>query len=1291
MFKIITKLFASDKRFLIGLILIGCLSSHGYAQVKSSTDEGEVILPYTQAYLDQYNAALDKKAAAYNGTFRSKTKAEAFDNANKGPNSVGVCNLITCGSFEKSDVAGGTFRTAIGGTNGEYQADTKYTCWEDDGTVDWSEGQYISYSTTNANVVYPGIIEPSAYDGGGFAIFSFQNEAIRQTLAVIPNTVYTVCFEIAVIPRYNTVNSNNQGGSIIEYIPDLKFGVRNGAVQLPGGDPLTYTHANLIPHTTNDFPTRLSTATNGNGGNQNPGGWTEIDPLWENRCITFKSGPSANSVEVFYKTGNPGRSVILVDGLRLSVEGYANAPIVSPDTKTYCSATPVQLNTFVTSSTPPGAQLKWTTNPDPTVVADHLPLNPTVTPPGVWYAFYFNPALGCTSPARKLTLNLTDLASTFTKVNVSCFGLADGSIDLSVTGGSTPYSYAWTTNNGSGLNITAQDQSGLTAGTYNVTITDNNSCTAQKSITIAQPAAVNPPVSGGNQTECALDPIQTLTATATVVAGQTVVWYTQPVGGSPVSTPTLNTIGTIDYYAEAVVNNSGCKSPVRTKVTLKIIQTPVVDDPADVIACDSYTLPALNIGKYYTGPGGTGMQLPVGSSIASTQTIYVYAETGTTPNCSDEKSFLVTITQPITITISKIDATTSQGCNNGEATASPSGGTPPYSYQWSASANNQTTATATNLSVGTHHVFVTDTNGCISEEDVIIECIVTCDAIIAIDHVTNVLCTNDATGSATVGASSVSNPGSTFTFSWNTMPPQVDSGVVSSTVNGLTAGTYTVIVTIDGSVCPAVTQEITITEPSTPLTVTATATDEIGPNTNDGTATAHPSGGTSPYTYLWSPGGETTQTITGLSDGTYTVVVTDANGCTATATVTVSPGDCHDIIASITTTPVSCFGGSDGTATAHVTGGVGPFSYIWSPVSQTTQTITGLVAGEYLLQIVDAGTGCFAKASAVVTQPFPLNIEILSQTNPLCTGTGSVTVQASGGTAPYLYSLDGGTTQASGKFDNLAPGTYTIEVLDANGCTTSILVTISQNCIAIVKSGILNDENQNGCTDAGETIDYTFTVTNEGSVSLNNVTVSDPLIATITGPTGDTDGDGELDVTEIWLYTGTYNITQADIDTGQVTNQAIAIGIAPDATVVTDLSDDNSVLEDDPTVIILCQNPDIAIVKTGILNDENQNGCTDVDETISYTFTVTNEGNLSLSNITVTDPLILTISGPTGDTDGDGELDVTEIWVYTGTYTITQDDIDTGSVTNQATAVGTPPTGDDVEDQSGTDIANDDA
>ncbi|WP_131811141.1 SprB repeat-containing protein, partial [Aequorivita soesokkakensis] len=640
MFKIITKLFASDKRFLIGLILIACLSSQGYSQVKSTSDGDNVVLPYTQEYLDQYNAALDKKAADYNATFRSKSKAEAFNNAYKG-NIVGACNLITCGSFEKADVSGGTFRTAVGGTNGQYQADARYTCWDDDGTVDWSEGQYISYSQTNANTVYPGIIEPSTFDGGGFAIFSYQNEAIRQTLTVIPNTVYTVCFEIAVIPRYNTVNSNNQGGEIIEYLPNLQFGVRNGAVQI--SDPLTYTHANLIQHTTSEFPTRLSFSTSGNGGNQNPGGWTEINPYWENRCITFKAGPSATSVEVFYKTGNPGRSVVLVDGLRLSVEGYANAPTLFPETKTYCAPTQVQLNTFVTSTTPPGAQLKWSPNPD---LSNPLPLNPTVTTPGIWYAYYFNPTLGCTSPARKLTLTNTDLDSSFTKVNVTCFGGNNGSIDLSVTGGSGSYTYAWTASNGgSGLNPSAQDQSGLTAGTYNVTVSDGT-CTTLETVIITQPNQIN--VDAGNYGPLCdnVSPI-TLTGTPTNSNG---TWSGPGVTDNGNGTATFNPAGlfgsnTVTY---SYTNGSGCSNSDTANIVVH--KSPTVDAGNYGPLCNNVSPITLtgtpaNSNGTWSGPGvtnngnGTATFNPAGLNGSITVT-YSYTDGNSCTN-SDTANILV--------------------------------------------------------------------------------------------------------------------------------------------------------------------------------------------------------------------------------------------------------------------------------------------------------------------------------------------------------------------------------------------------------------------------------------------------------------------------------------------------------------------------------------------------------------------------------------------------------------------------------------------------------------------------
>ena len=284
-------------------------------------------------------------------------------------------------------------------------------------------------------------------------------------------------------------------------------------------------------------------------------------------------------------------------------------------------------------------------------------------------------------------------------------------------------------------------------------------------------------------------------------------------------------------------------------------------------------------------------------------------------------------------------------------------------------------------------------------------------------------------------------------------------------------------------------------------------------------------------------------------------------------------------------------------------------------------------------------------------------------------------------TETWIYTADYAITQAdidAGQVNNQATATGT----DADGNTVTdisnaVVTDLCQNpAIDILKTAMYDDGGD--CSDPGELINYTFTVTNAGNVSLSNVVVNDPLLGgNVPGPdSGDTDNDGELDVTETWIYTGSYAITQADIDAGSVQNTATVTGTAPDQTTVTDTS--NSVVTN------LCQAANIAIVKTGVFVDGNGNQCADPGEMIDYTFTVTNEGNVSLASVTVTDLLLGgNVPGPdSGDTDNDGELDVTETWIFLGSYAITQADIDAGEVVNQATAEGTDPNGAIVSDLS---------
>ena len=450
---------------MISLVSLLCINS-GMAQERldKESDYWPTTSKYSAEELQNYMQVLEKRAIIYN----QKRAHESHSQRAAETNPVGTCNVITCGSFNMVDTTpnnnnSSNFQTAVDGSY--YSDDVVYDCWNDTGTVDYSEGQYISYSNEDANVDTPAIISPSP-DGGGFSIFSYRNEAIEQNLTVLPNATYQVCFEIAVIPRYS-----NNDGDFVEFIPNLNFGIGSGGTQIV--DPLTYTHNDLNIHPTTDFPTELSTATT--GPFQNPGGWTEIDPFWETVCITFQSNGSG-TVNVFYRTGDPGRSVVLVDGLRLSLEGYANPPELTvgmAGEETFCSAFSVDLDDYVTSTGPAGSVLTWSTDPDPLNTGAHM-VNTVVNTPGSYYVFFYNPVDLCASPAASLDLAISDLsAGSGSQTNVDCEGNATGSITAEASGGEPPYTYSI---NGDPFQA-SNTFNGLTAGNYTITIKDSNDCT----------------------------------------------------------------------------------------------------------------------------------------------------------------------------------------------------------------------------------------------------------------------------------------------------------------------------------------------------------------------------------------------------------------------------------------------------------------------------------------------------------------------------------------------------------------------------------------------------------------------------------------------------------------------------------------------------------------------------------------------------------------------------------------------------------------------------------------------
>uniref|UniRef100_UPI00261C75A4 DUF7507 domain-containing protein n=2 Tax=uncultured Dokdonia sp. TaxID=575653 RepID=UPI00261C75A4 len=244
---------------------------------------------------------------------------------------------------------------------------------------------------------------------------------------------------------------------------------------------------------------------------------------------------------------------------------------------------------------------------------------------------------------------------------------------------------------------------------------------------------------------------------------------------------------------------------------------------------------------------------------------------------------------------------------------------------------------------------------------------------------------------------------------------------------------------------------------------------------------------------------------------------------------------------------------------------------------------------------------------------------------------------------------------------------------DCMECTITVLNQDPE--IAIVKTGTFNDEDGDGFAQAGETITYNFTVTNTGNVTVTNIIVTDPLVTVTGGPIDLVPGTSD-DTT----FIAEYVLTQEDVDAGMVENQALVTGQDPNGDDVVDTSDDNSTVEgeEDITITDLPEDPGaIAIVKTGTFNDEDGDGFAEAGETITYNFTVTNTGNVTVTNIIVTDPLVTVTGGPIDLVPG-----ASDATTFVAEYVLTQDDVDAGMVENQALATGQNPSGDDVEDTS---------
>ena len=743
------------------------------------------------------------------------------------------------------------------------------------------------------------------------------------------------------------------------------------------------------------------------------GGTPPYSYVWSN-------GPTTGIISGL-PTGNYSVNVLDANGCPLSGSYFVNQPLSAISV----SATHADIFCFGAATgsidlTPAGGTLPysylWNTNQ----VSQDLNNIPAGT-----YSVVVQDANGCTDSISQTLINLSlPIVLSETHQDVLCNGFATGTIDLSVSGGTPAYSYSWSTA------ASTQDVSGLTAGTYSVVVTDANFCTDTLVATIGQPANalvitethINPSCIGGTSGSIDL-------SVSGGVPGYTYQW------DNGETTQDIDTLfaGT---YTVLVLDSNGCQIPFSVALL----------DPSNGMAL-SHTFGNVNCfggadgfidlnvvggnpNYYYQWSNGSVMQ-----DIANLTPGSYFVNVTDVIGCGLFLSQVITQPDSALNVISSFNNIPCYGDSSGSVTLTVSGGTQPYSFLWNTGATQQNLF---NLPVGTYSVTVSDANGC---TQYLIDSLSQPPGALTSSYLqTHVTCFGTSTGAVDL---SVFGGVAPYSFAWT-------NGASTEDLNGVPAGAYTVTIT-DAAGCTD-THTVYITQPANALSLAFANTNVSCFGGNNGSINLTPSFGTAPYTYAWS-NGATTQDLNNLFPGSYSVVVTDLNGCTASINALITQ-PANPLASTLQHTNVTCHNGASGTATAAGLGGTPPYAYTWSN-GQTTSFIDSLIAGIYSVVISDAN-GCTSNQAFAITQPAPLIIQS-NNVNNLCYGqtSGSIALNVIGGVLPYSYLWNTGATQDS--IGALAAGPYFVTVTDDNGCTATHSDTITQPPSSIALNVLITD------------------------------------------------------------------------------------------------------------------------------------------------------------------------------------------------------------------------------------------
>jgi gliding motility-associated-like protein len=792
-------------------------------------------------------------------------------------------------------------------------------------------------------------------------------------------------------------------------------------------------------------------------------------------------------------------------------------------------------------------------------------------------------------------------------VDVLCYGDCTGSASFPIAGGygtAAPYTISWDDGN-----IGSDSRNDLCAGPHFFVVVDNNGCTDTAFFTINEPGPITGFTTLLSDVSCnAGNDGSATVAVSGGVPGYNYTWIDVSTNGtvSNLLTPTNLTAG--DFFC-IITDANGCSV---NSDTVTVSEPPAlgashtdVSPDCNGAANGSITVTATGgVTPYLYSDDGIIFQ---GSNVFSGLTAGSYTITVEDANgCQTVLSGVVLVDPPA---LSIIQVSTSDplcfGDSNGSIVITASGGTGTLQYSIDNGVTFQASNTFNGLPGSSYDIVVEDINGCqVSTSPVVL------------NNPPQLTITGIATADPTCNGNSdgiiiISTNGGTGTIQYS-----IDNGVTftgTATFTGLAAGIYDVVVE-DANGCQA-SGQTTLTDPAPVVISNVTTFDPLCNGDANGSIDITASGGVPPLQYSIDNGVtfQAGNLFTGLTGGTYDVVVADASGCTASVPTTSLTDPTALSFTAVNTADLSCNSSFDGSITIFASGGTPPIQYsIDNGISfQASGSFTGLPAGTYDLVIEDNNL-CFDTLTVVVNEPPAIVITNINTTDPSCAGVldGSIDITVTGGTTPYTYSIDNGVTyQAPNVFSGLGGGSFDIVVSDANSCTASGgNVTLTDPPAIVLDSADLvnplcNGDSNGSITlhasggagglqysiDNGVTFQGTNLFTGLAGISYNVVIVDangcqfstslaliDPLAVAINNAThndplcnGDTNGDIDISAT------GGTGALQYSIDNGvtfQPGNIFTGLGAGTYDCVVEDIngcSDNIQVILVDPTVITI--------------------------------------------------------------------------------------------------------------------------